>query len=460
MHESETKLVAPQDTKIIPADSSPVSTSENVTSIKPQPSDAVRPFFLDDAERLEVLSFPNQSRSGNSQVLATTPNVIHMLGAYGIVPRYNVIKKKLFITVPGYSGTPDNAANVAMTQILTLATLNGMPTGQIPSIVEAIGDRDPINPVADWIKSKPWDRSDRLPAFYDTLFAREGYPIELKQKLIYRWLLSAVAAALKPSGFMNRGVLTLQGPQGIGKTKFVYSLVPDTILREAVIKLDHHLDAASKDSLITAVSHWIVEIGELDSSFKKDIARLKGFLTSDRDKVRRPYGRADSEYPRRTIFIATVNEHDFLPDPTGNSRWWTIPVIKVNYEHHIDMQQLFAQVAVDFGQGEQWWLKSDEEEMLEDSNKGHRTISAIRERVISAVDLERRNPEGLPAMTATELLREIGIRHPTNTQSKECAVVLREFFGESKRIHGLNKWRVSLKQESLSTRADEDDAKF
>lgn len=81
---------------------------------------------------------------------------------------------------------------------------------------------------------------------------------------------SAVAAALKPTGFKARGVLTLQGSQSIGKTSWISALMPDQVLREICIKLDHHLDASNKDSLITAVSHWIVEIGELDSSFKKD----------------------------------------------------------------------------------------------------------------------------------------------------------------------------------------------
>jgi hypothetical protein len=31
--------------------------------------------------------------------------------------------------------------------------------------------------------------------------------------------------------------------------------------------------------MTTAITHWIVELGELDSSFKKEIARLKAFLT-------------------------------------------------------------------------------------------------------------------------------------------------------------------------------------
>ena len=214
-----------------------------------------------------------------------------------------------------------------------------------------------------------------------------------------------------------------------------------------MLKLDHHLDAGNKDSIITAVCHWIVEIGELDSSFKKDIARLKGFLTADRDKVRRPYGRTDSEYPRRTVFCATVNEHDFLVDSTGNSRWWTIPVTSINYQHGIDMQQIFAQLAVDFEKGAQWWLTREEEQLLELHNKEHRNVSAIRERILEALDLGHVNDSSLPALTPTQLLQKLDIKNPTNTQSKECASVLREFIGESKKIQGQYKWRIPFKKE-------------
>lgn len=447
-------------THVDPSKLAPPGTSNNEPMNVDRPLAASPSFILDKAKPLEPRSFPNQPRDGNSQIPTTIPNVKYLLTSYGINVQYDAIKKKLSIKVPGQSGAPDNADNVAMAQIISLANLNGMSTGSLPSFVAVIGDRNQFNPVSTWITSKPWDGVDRLQAFYETLVHREGYPVELKQKLMYRWLLSAVAAALKPSGFRARGVLTLQGPQSIGKTAWVSALVPDPVLREVVVKLDHHLDAGNKDSLIGAITHWIVEIGELDSSFKKDIARLKGFLTGIQDKVRRPYGRTDSEYPRKTVFCATVNDHDFLPDSTGNSRFWTIPVTKINYAHGMDMQQIFAQIAVDFEKAEPWWLTPDEELMLEEYNKSHRSISAIRERVLDAIDLERRNQDGLPAMTPTELLSAIGIKNPTNSQCKECAAVLREFFGEFKRINGQNRWRVSLKRESWSAGADIDDAKF
>jgi len=402
---------------------------------------------LDNATPLDPTGFPNLPRKASKQMPCTLANIIYMLVSYGITIRYNVISKKVYITIPGVNGTPDNADNVAIANLISLANLNDMSTGQMMSFIGVIGDKNRFNPVADWIMHKPWDGVDRLFALYATLIHRSDFPETLKNKLMYRWLLSAVAAVIKPSGFKARGVLTLQGPQSIGKTTWINALVPDAILREGVLKLDHHLDAGNKDSIITAVCHWIVEIGELDSSFKKDIARLKGFLTADRDKVRRPYGRTDSEYPRRTVFCATVNEHDFMVDSTGNSPRVTIPVISINYQHGIDMQQLFAQLAVDFQNGEQWWLSREEEQLLELHNKEHRNVSAIRERILEALDIDRINDSGLPALTPTQLLQKLDIKNPTNSQSKECASVLREFVGESKKIQGQYKWRIPFKKE-------------
>ena len=401
---------------------------------------------IDNPKPLDPASFSNQPRAGQYQLPGTISNTSDLIRGYSIDVQYNVIKKKSRVIIPDASGTPDNTDNVAIARIISLANLNGLPTGQLPSFLEVIGDKNQYNPVADWIKSKPWDKTIRLNELFATLTQRPDFPEDLKKKLIFRWLLSAVAAALMPSGFKARGVLTLQGPQSIGKTSWISSLISDSILREAVLKLDHHLDAGNKDSLISAITHWIVEIGELDSSFKKDIARLKGFLTSDRDKVRRPYGRTDSEYPRRTVFCATVNDDNFLVDSTGNSRWWTIPVIAVNYQHGIDMQQLFAEIATHFENGMQWWLTPEEEALLELHNKKHRAVSVIRERILDALDLDRINENGLSAMTATQVLQRIDFKHPTNAQSKECAGILRELLGDHKRIQGINKWRIPFKK--------------
>ncbi|MDY0014428.1 MAG: VapE family protein [Rhodocyclaceae bacterium] len=395
---------------------------------------------------LDLDTFPHRRWPGTTQLPGTIENVDHLLQAYSVTVRYDVIRKRLQIRYPGHQGSSDNADSVAMTLIESLAALNCLPISCVARCVEVLGDRHQYNPIADWITSKPWDGVDRLGAIYATLEIREGYPKHLKEIVIYRWLLSAVAAALKPYGFKARGVLTLQGPQSIGKTSWIASLVPDDGLREFAVKLGLHLDAGNKDTILTAISAWIVEIGELDSSFKKDVSRLKGFLTNDRDRLRKPYGRGDSEYQRRTVFAASVNEEDFLIDSSGNTRFWTIAVVRINYDHGIDTQQLFAQLALDFQKGERWWLNSHEEALLESHNQNHRKTGYIHERLLARLDLDRVGQEDIPLMTATAVLTALAILQPTNLQFKECHTALREILGEPTRSKGLTRWRVPLKK--------------
>lgn len=369
----------------------------------------------------------------------------YLLESSGIFPRFDVIKKKMMIRRADGSLASVNDA-------VSLVNLHGMSTGPVYPFVEEIAERDPHNPVKDWILSKPWDGVDRLQAYYGTVVATQDYPTQLKPILMYRWALSAVAAATNEGRFSSRGTLTLQGGQGIGKTSWVASLVPAGVLRNELIKRDHHMDGGNKDSIIGAVSHWIVEIGELDSSFKRDIARLKGFLTNDCDKLRRPYARGESEYGRRTVFAATVNDDRFLVDPTGNSRWWTIAVESLNFNHDVDTQQLFAQLYLHVQQGKQWWLQPDEEVMLEAYNKRHRSVSVIQERIMDHIDPSIRSGSGGTQMTASELLAEIGINNPTNIQSKECGAVLRELLGHPKRIQGRDRWRIHKRSQAARER--------
>ncbi len=401
--------------------------------------------ILKAVKPLSIKSFPNRPRSEKSPLPTTIANLHFILESYGVLVRYNVIKKKIEVLIPGHKGAPDNIDNVVLSYIFSLALLNGMQIGPIPGYIEVVGDNNLYNPVANWIESKPWDGTNRLAAIYATLTVHPEFPVEFKERLIYRWLLSCVAAALTPSGFTCRGVLTIQGSQGLGKTRWIAALVSDPLLRDQVLRLGHHLDARNKDDVISAVSHWIVEIGELDSSFKKDVAALKGFLTNDSDKIRRPYGKADSEYPRKTVFAATVNDHNFLVDTTGNTRFWVLPVVAINHQHGIDMQQLFAQLRIDFERGEQWWLSDSEQAMLESLNSQHRSVSAIRESIEAALEFDPDLKPKIAALTATELLKCLGYKNPSNGQCKEANTALRELLGEPIRIKGYNYWIVPLK---------------
>jgi hypothetical protein len=385
--------------------------------------------------RLDQTKFPHPPLSPGGTLPGTLLNLEHLLRGHGIGVHWDVIRKRTGIRL-------SNGQEASLNEVFSLAALNGFPSGNMLPFLSELGRRSPVNPVGEWICSKPWDGQDRMNALYATVTTAAGYIDGLKEKLLYRWLLSAVAAALKKRGFRSRGVLTFQGPQAIGKTTWMSRLMPPGSLRDNCIKLDFYMDGGSKDSQMIAMQHWIVELGEFETSFRKEMGRLKGFLTLDCDKLRPPYARSVEEHPRRTVFAATVNGDKFLIDPTGNSRWWTIPVTDLDYNHSIDMQQVFAQLAVDFEKGEQWWLNGVEEAALGEWNKQHRVESAIAEQVREYLNKN----SGRPAVkvTATEMLRLIGVQRPTNPQCRECGAVLRDVLGPPRRIRGTDKWPVPV----------------
>lgn len=382
---------------------------------------------------LDFARFPHRGERGKLRV--TLENIRYLLDHSNLSVGFDVIKKKVVAL--------RNGVSISHLEIVSLAAQHGMQSQYLDAFIDQIAMERPLNPVKEWIESRPWDGIDRLDELFQTITLAEDYPVALGRSLLYRWLLSAAAAAtLEGRRFSSRGVLTLQGPQGIGKTTWISRLVSDQKLAEDVVKRDHFMDGASKDSTKLAVSHWIVEVGELDGAFRKDIARLKGFITNDCDKFRLPYGKSEVEYDRRTVFAATVNDSAFLVDPTGNSRFWTLAVESLDFRHDIDMQQVYAQLSMDVKRGEPWWLTQAEDQALAAYNLKHRAVSAIAERIKDFLNIEASGGSLGTYMTATELLTAMGTTNPSNPQAKEAGATLREHFGPPKRVQGKDKWKL------------------
>ena len=130
------------------------------------------------------------------------------------------------------------------------------------------------------------------------------------------------------------------------------------------------------------ISKWIVELGELDATFKQsDISQLKAFITQDSDTIRRPYARKESTYARRTVLFGSVNPKDYLKDPTGNRRFWTVRCTDIDYDYRVDMQQVWAEFKALFDKGETWYLNQDEIVALNAHNEDFSTVDPVEERI-------------------------------------------------------------------------------
>src|SRR5438105_3749453 len=160
----------------------------------PLPKKITAPPQLRVAAKLPVTlaadTFPDPPKGRADGPPATVDNVRFMLDQNGVLVRYNMIKKRTEITVPWLVGTAENAEAAAMTHVQSLASRYGMPTGLVPSMVEAIGDENSFNPAADWVHREKWDGQDRLPAICATLEPQESYPLDLRDTLVRKWLLS------------------------------------------------------------------------------------------------------------------------------------------------------------------------------------------------------------------------------------------------------------------------------
>lgn len=369
--------------------------------------------------------YPHITEKG--QPMNTVENLRYMMDEYGVTAKYNEVRKKVEINIPSRAYTVDNRDNCGLAELISISSRNRLPSGNLGEFIKLTADANAYSPVRDWIKSKPWDGKPRIDALMNTITVADDP--SLKNKLVYRWMISAIAAVFMQTGFTSHGVLVFTGPQGQGKTSWVKSLVPAHM---GVVLEGAAIDPNNKDTVINAVSHWLVEMGELDATFRKaDIARLKSFVTQAVDKLRRPYDRIESEYRRSTVFFASVNEGNYLVDDTGNRRWWTVPVTGINFAHGIDMQQVWAELLTHFKRGEQHWLTSDEQNALNALNEDHEAIDPVEEIILKWFDwsVMRGSGFGYQEMTATDVLTLIGYDKPNKSQATHASKVLKKLCG-------------------------------
>ena len=388
---------------------------------------------------LNKLDLPDEidfQRSANGRFLNTKDNIAGVLQTHSIEVRYNVIKKRMEIEVPNMKFIADMKEEASLIEIEDRCINMGIPHAKVRDYLKILAHE--YNPVKEWIESQPWDGQSRMQAFMDSLTTQESN--QLKEIIMRKWLISCVAAAYEEAGVELEGILVLQGAQGLGKTLWFKRLCD---YEKGWLLEGATLNPSDKDSVKRAVSHWIVELGEIESTFKKsDIDQLKAFVTAKTDELRLPYDRAFTTYQRRTAFYASVNAREFLTDTSGNRRFWVLAVKDIDVNHGVDMQQLWAEVKETMyikGQ-KNWFLSPDERELLQESNEIYRTQSSVEDLLLEHVDFQSVHPK---PVQMTKLLRDLGIKSPRMPDFKEAARVLHERGIEPRRTNGKKVYDIS-----------------
>jgi putative DNA primase/helicase len=364
---------------------------------------------------IEANTFPSLSEKG--RILNSSDNTKHQLQFYNIQCSYNLVTNRIEIFDKSKKYSITNEYDCHLANISDLCIKNGVPKIDLDKHLLLIADENRYSPVIDFIESKPWDGVSRIESFINTVEALDDHLFKI---LINKWMLGAIAAAYTDVGVSLPGVLVFQGAQGLGKTQWFKSLLPST--HQHLLKDGLTLDPNNKDSVMSCLSVWLGELGELDATFSKSaISYLKSFITKSIDYFRPHYGRTEKQFPRRTIYFGSVNNGNYLVDDTGNRRWWTVSVKKINWRHGLDMQQVWAEYKHLFDEGASYQLNEDEFKLLNESNKNYEVIEPLDEKVQTMFDWDNHSRR---YVTCSEILFEMGYEKPTRSEANKLACIL------------------------------------
>jgi hypothetical protein len=351
------------------------------------------PDAIDLSQPLPKGSFPFINTTGNGVCLVQhIENLRHILDSYEFVLYYDLITKKIIWEHAEIKPANDNADVQFLSKVKSLCALNGLNLGQwLISHCTTIAAERPRNPVTEHLSSLVWDGRSRF-ADVARAFGGDQKAAEMAFRCFFMQACAAADAAeiARAKNCNVRGsyeyVLTLVGQQGAGKTKAFCKLLPKKLRQyftESAV-----LDLGNKDSIKKAISSWTVELGELEATFStSSMARLKGFLSSETDVIRTPYAVAPSTFMRRTVYVATVNESQFLHDPTGNRRFLPVEVDTIDPSlDKIDIEQVWAEAWHRYTNGEQWWPTQEESDWLQWYTEAFEEETDVYLRLLKAYD--------------------------------------------------------------------------
>ena len=267
-----------------------------------------------------------------------------------------------------------------------------------------IAHQNSYHPVNDWISRQEWDGVSRFNQLFETLKFKEGTTVEEKDfyaKLLKIFCLQYMEALKSPSGVMNEGILILQGPQGIGKSRWIQSLLDKDL--EAVLT-GHVLDLKDKDNKLACVTSSIVELAEFDATIAESgVSKLKAFLTNPIHKIRSPYAESAEIIENRTVYIGTVNNAEFLFDTTGNRRYFVIPIEDIDSNHEIDMQQFWAEMLYIYDRDGRMFLNAADRLELNRQNLSYVILDPVLQKMMDTFPLDEKNSNRYVRLTATQI---------------------------------------------------------
>lgn len=300
-------------------------------------------------------------------------------------------------------------------------------------LISAMALKNKFHPIKDYLDSLEWDGENHFEKLNEYIKDKDGvFPTIIK-----KWFLGAVGRNLGSRPGQHHPILVLDGSQGLGKSRFVTWLgspLPEFYLESAINPED-------KDYSISLYSNFVWEVVEMGSTMRKsDLESLKAFFSKERVKVRKPYGRFDTDKPATVSFIGTVNNSSgFLADPTGYRRFRVCTLTDMNwaYSHNLDVNQLWAQAVALFKGGETWELSREDEDKIQVINSNYEAEDPLEYNILTYYSVDPKDKS--INISATEILNNLKCKGllgsgTDRALTNQIASVLKKFGCEKIRI--------------------------
>lgn len=263
----------------------------------------------------------------------------------------------------------------------------------IQCINAAAAEEESYHPVKKYLMGLEWDKKPRINGWLPDIVNTKN--TKYYQHVGRRFLIGAVARAMSPGCQMDT-MPVFEGDQGIYKTSMVKILGGDWY------RSPNLRDLASKESTISCLGAWFIEVEEMGAIKQTQIDFIKKFVTTRVDAVRFTYDRYASDIPRSFVMVGTMNpsgDNQYIHDVTGARRFWPIECPKeINLKRlEKDRDQLFAEAYHCFKEKQPW----------------HFTEAEVREYEVNKIQAERQSTDPWCEMITDFLYQGAGRNFPT-----------------------------------------------
>ena len=290
------------------------------------------------------------------------------------------------------------------------------------------------HPVRDYLTALQWDGTPRLDTMLSDYLGALDTP--LTRAMTRKHFVAAVARVMSP-GCKYDYVLTLIGPEGIGKSTLIRTMGKGEWFDDSLTSIE------GKDGMEQIRGKWLVEFGELTNYKKSTSEAYKAFISKQEDSYRPAYGRKTEVYPRQCVFFATTNERAFLKGDTGNRRFWTVEcgldlAMKDPWKDlPKEVDQIWAEAMQRWRERESLYLPHELELQARDLQEEHNEVQADDRAGMIEAFVRKEIPTTWDNMTMRQrqdwfrLASETEATEPRMKRETICAVeILVELFGQ------------------------------